>query len=508
MAIRFQLTGQCNFGCFFCHNEGIDRAPEGATRNSAGFADVLRQAVAAGVTDITLTGGEPLLAREQFLELVAVAGSLNPRPALTVVTNGSIWDGTVTATLAAYGKGCKVHVSIHSFDPALYEKITRRPAANLEKAIRTIRECRAAGIPVKINHVLLRGVNDGATHLEETLRKAADLDATALKVIELLVIPAHWEQHREYRDVQSVQSLLDSQLELCADDGRRRLFRWKPAPALTVELTKCTCKLGCRQCLAHRDMTIGPDLTNHACFLSGARGIPCLGDFPRAIAEGRKEIERMAERFGESSPILNAQEQFFAGRADVFFALPPGGPDPDRILADAGLRRSRIDEYQVYFYRPRRPTPAWRAFRRVLKIGTDAAHPEQVNLIYVDLTTRRCGPWLVQRSRFLDPDGPLKFESLDKARWFLDRLELVEYFRQHLVIMEFEFRGLLFRISRDPPRPNLLITFKAAADDRILKWSEDPDLRDLLARLKARPILKPFPQWLQKAVGGHLPRIR
>jgi cyclic pyranopterin phosphate synthase len=113
-------------------------------------------AVSLGVREVRLTGGEPLL-RRGVPELVARLAALRPRPELSVTTNGILL-GRDAAALAAAGLD-RVNVSLDTLDPDRFKRITFRDRH--AEVLAGLAAARAAGLePVKVNTVLLRGVND------------------------------------------------------------------------------------------------------------------------------------------------------------------------------------------------------------------------------------------------------------------------------------------------------------------------------------------------------------
>jgi cyclic pyranopterin phosphate synthase len=109
-----------------------------------------------GVREVRLTGGEPLI-RPGIVGIVARLAALRPRPSLSVTTNATALE-RLAAPLAEAGLD-RVNVSLDSLDPQTFKTLTRRDKharvlAGIEAA------ARAGMRPVKINSVLMRGVND------------------------------------------------------------------------------------------------------------------------------------------------------------------------------------------------------------------------------------------------------------------------------------------------------------------------------------------------------------
>jgi cyclic pyranopterin phosphate synthase len=121
-----------------------------------------------GVREVRFTGGEPLL-RPGLVSIVAACAELSPRPELSLTTNGIGLARTATALKAA-GLD-RVNVSLDTLDAETFHTLSRRHRH--QDVLEGLAAAEAAGItPVKVNTVLMRGVND---------HEAADLLAWCLE---------------------------------------------------------------------------------------------------------------------------------------------------------------------------------------------------------------------------------------------------------------------------------------------------------------------------------------
>lgn len=123
-------------------------------------AEVIRLVTIAverlGIREVRLTGGEPLL-RPGLVDIVAALGTLKPRPELSITTN-AIGLARLAGPLADAGLD-RVNVSLDTLDPETFRQITRRD--RLVDVLDGLDASAAAGLsPVKVNAVLLRGIND------------------------------------------------------------------------------------------------------------------------------------------------------------------------------------------------------------------------------------------------------------------------------------------------------------------------------------------------------------
>ncbi len=156
--LRVSLTDKCNLRCTYCMPaEGLDWLPGRELLTDEELLRLITVAVERlGVTEIRFTGGEPLL-RKGILGLIQEVGRLAPRPEMSLTTNG-IGFGRRAAEFAAAGLN-RVNISLDTLQRETFAKITRRD--RLPDVLAALDSAAAAGLtPVKINAVLLRGIND------------------------------------------------------------------------------------------------------------------------------------------------------------------------------------------------------------------------------------------------------------------------------------------------------------------------------------------------------------
>ena len=156
--LRVSLTDRCNLRCSYCMPaEGLAWLPNTQLLTDTEIIRLVGIAVGQfGVTEVRFTGGEPLI-RPGLTGIVAAAAALTPRPVLSLTTNG-IGLERLAGPLRAAGLD-RVNVSLDTLDPDRFTTLTRRP--RLADVLSGMAAAAAAGLtPVKINSVLMRGVND------------------------------------------------------------------------------------------------------------------------------------------------------------------------------------------------------------------------------------------------------------------------------------------------------------------------------------------------------------
>nr|WP_223186886.1 GTP 3',8-cyclase MoaA [Streptomyces sp. CBMA29] len=156
--LRVSLTDRCNLRCTYCMpEEGLQWLAKPDLLTDDEIVRMVGIAVhELGVTDVRFTGGEPLL-RPGLVGIVERCAALEPRPRLSLTTNGIGLRRTADALRAA-GLD-RVNVSLDTLRPEVFHTLTRRDRHH--DVVAGLAAAADAGLtPVKINTVLMRGVND------------------------------------------------------------------------------------------------------------------------------------------------------------------------------------------------------------------------------------------------------------------------------------------------------------------------------------------------------------
>ena len=156
--LRVSLTDRCNLRCTYCMPaEGLDWTPTDQLLSDDEIVRLVRIGVQRlGIEEVRFTGGEPTL-RVGLESILRQVSSLSPRPDISLTTNGI---GLARRAVALAEAGVdRLNVSLDTLIPERFELITRRN--RLGEVLAGMGAARAAGLdPVKVNTVLLRGVND------------------------------------------------------------------------------------------------------------------------------------------------------------------------------------------------------------------------------------------------------------------------------------------------------------------------------------------------------------
>lgn len=155
--LRISITSQCNERCLYCLPAGD---PGGKPLPDLLTADEIlrfvRVAVRLGFRKFRLTGGEPLV-RADVTEIASGMAGTPGVQAIGLSTNGTRLAARTQALREAGVRS--VNISLDALDPAVYRRIT---GGDLATVLTGIRAAAAAGFErVKLNTVLLRGLNEG-----------------------------------------------------------------------------------------------------------------------------------------------------------------------------------------------------------------------------------------------------------------------------------------------------------------------------------------------------------
>jgi cyclic pyranopterin phosphate synthase len=156
--LRLSVTDRCDFACVYCMPPGgeDDHAERPELLSFEEIARLTRVLAGHGIARVRFTGGEPLVRRDvvRLVELVQRESGITK---LVMTTNGSRL-AELAAPLRAAGLA-GVNVSLDTLDPGRFHEITR--GGELRRVLAGVHAALAAGLEVKLNAVVLGGVNEG-----------------------------------------------------------------------------------------------------------------------------------------------------------------------------------------------------------------------------------------------------------------------------------------------------------------------------------------------------------
>lgn len=207
--LRISITDRCNLRCKYCMPpQGIEAKKKDRLLNYEQIVKIVSAGVETGIRKVRITGGEPLV-RSEIINLIQMLSKISDLEEISMTTNGVL--------LAEYAKSLKeagldrVNISLDTLDRVKYREITNKD--NFDKVIRGLKEVLKLGFdPVKINTVVMKGVNDNE------LMDFVDLSYNQplhVRFIEFMPLGASKEQYQaRYISLQDLKEKIRSKVDL------------------------------------------------------------------------------------------------------------------------------------------------------------------------------------------------------------------------------------------------------------------------------------------------------
>ena len=154
--IRVSVTSRCNFRCLYCMpNTPFEWEPKENILSYEDMFEFLRLAIDEGIKKIRITGGEPLL-RKDIDKFIRMLSDYKPSLDLALTTNGYYLPQMAKILKEAGLK--RVNISLDSLKPEIANKIAQKEV--LDKVLEGIDKAIEVGFKVKLNTVVMKGIND------------------------------------------------------------------------------------------------------------------------------------------------------------------------------------------------------------------------------------------------------------------------------------------------------------------------------------------------------------
>lgn len=243
--LRISVTDRCNLRCVYClPARGVRWHPREHILRFEEIRDVVSVGVRLGITHVRLTGGEPLV-REGVVDLVHMLSAIPQLADLSLTTNGVLL-ATRAQALAQAGL-TRVNVSLDTLRAERFRTITR--FGTIDDVEAGIAAALEAGLsPVKLNVVVMRGVNDD--EIVELGRLAVDRPLH-VRFIELMPIGDYFARERLVPSdeiLARLRALGDlHRIDGLAGCGPARSYTWAGAEG-TVGIIGAVTQAFCAQC--------------------------------------------------------------------------------------------------------------------------------------------------------------------------------------------------------------------------------------------------------------------
>lgn len=219
--LRLSVTDLCNLRCIYCMPEcGVQKLDHNKILSVEEIEEIAINAVKLGINKIRLTGGEPLV-RKGIEDIVKKISAIEGIKEVCMTTNGVLLPQKIDE-LIENGLN-RINISLDSLDKDLYKEITR--GGDYDAAMRGVDSVIKAGLmPLKINAVLIGGVNDSQIIPLTELTKENDIH---IRFIEIMPIGecSTWNKSR-FISGDAVLNMIPD-LELVGIDGVAKTYRRK-----------------------------------------------------------------------------------------------------------------------------------------------------------------------------------------------------------------------------------------------------------------------------------------
>ncbi len=232
--LRLSVTEQCNLNCFYCRSSPVDCgvASQVESLSADELVSIGEVAIELGIKRIRLTGGEPLL-RGDVIDIIKGLVGIPGIKDLSLTTNGALLH-KMAFKLAEAGL-MRINISLDSLDEANFKHITN--GGTLSKTLLGIEQSIKAGLtPVKINVVLLKGVNDH--EIKNFLALTLDKDLH-IRFIEYMPCRQDGEWTSHFLSLEKVTEIASSMAPLVPVEGEHG-----GGPARYFRLQGATGKIG------------------------------------------------------------------------------------------------------------------------------------------------------------------------------------------------------------------------------------------------------------------------
>ena len=177
--LRLSVTDRCNLRCTYCMPEtGIGKTGHSDILSYEELYRIARAAVSIGIDKIRITGGEPLV-RKGIIGFLRQLAEIPELGQLVLTTNGVLLEEMADDLRSAGVQ--RLNISLDSLNPETFSRISR--CGDLRRVLAGIEAAKSCGFPIKLNMVVMRGIND---HEILDLASLANASATTVRFIEYM----------------------------------------------------------------------------------------------------------------------------------------------------------------------------------------------------------------------------------------------------------------------------------------------------------------------------------
>ncbi|MCB0600914.1 MAG: GTP 3',8-cyclase MoaA [Saprospiraceae bacterium] len=307
--IRIAVTDRCNLRCYYCMpEEGIEYVPRDHLLHYEEIERLVRVLAEMGVRKVRFTGGEPFIRRD-VIHLMESIASIPGIEALHITTNGTVTRPFIPQLKKLGVKG--INLSLDTLDPQRFKEITRRDV--LQEVMDTLDELVDAGLPVKVNMVVLGGINEDEIGTMARLAETRPVDVRYIE--EMPFNGGGHEQQQTWRDhrfiVENLKSTFPDIMPVAAEKSSTALMYAIPGFQGKIGIIPAYSRTFCGSCNRIR---LTPEGVLKTCLYD--RGMFNIRDIIRSGATDEQIKESIRDAVGH-----RAKDGFEAERQALQFPL-------------------------------------------------------------------------------------------------------------------------------------------------------------------------------------------
>ena len=279
--LRISVTQKCDLNCIYCRPD-LGETPWCDSLSAEDFTKIVKSMAQLGIKKVRLTGGEPFL-RKDICDIVSGISSIEGIFDLSATTNG-LQLAVLAVPLKEAGLN-RVNISLDSLNKKRFSYITG--GGNLEDVLAGIDAAVRAGLnPVKINVVLIKGVNDG--EIDDFIQMTKE-NPIEVRFIELMPIGGFGEKNRD-------KIVYNSDI-LRSHPQMQPILQTPPGPAILYRIDGYSGKIGLISPMSHQFC----NCCNRIRLTCDGKLRPCLGDngevdLMKALREQPEELDGLIAR--------------------------------------------------------------------------------------------------------------------------------------------------------------------------------------------------------------------
>lgn len=202
--LRISITPRCNFKCTYCDPLGLGHKDPQGTITVQDIAHVVEAAAGLGMDAVRFTGGEPLL-RQELPDMIYHAKKVGIHD-VAITTNGTLLKRRLPEFLKA-GLD-RVNISMDAVDPEVFKKCTN--GGNIKQVWEGIEAVMEAGLsPVKINAVVMRGINESEITRLAELTKTQSMHVRFIEYMHLNNADSE-SYHRHFMPGREIKEIVET----------------------------------------------------------------------------------------------------------------------------------------------------------------------------------------------------------------------------------------------------------------------------------------------------------